>query len=206
MKVLKAPFPASDSHWVKTCEGCGLPAPLSTERCAMCGTPFHNPVPTAYRLGRIAVADTVGYRWTVDGDEVASAAWRDSTWDIAEVVNGQVNVTVIPVQSHGDDTGRFAIVDHRGRVAATFATDDGIVRDSHGEPMMLVRGDGPTGLHIVDRDGLVLALASTVSETKGGLDVLITPAGLGQRRRLLLGVTLSVELSMAAARRTPRVA
>lgn len=188
---------------VKTCEGCGLPAPLSTERCALCGTPFRRPAPTSYRL--TATATRGAYRWTVDGDEVANAVWRDATWDIAEPNTGQVNVTVIPVGSEGDDAQRFAIVDHRGRVATTYSSADNIVRDSHGDPLLLVRADGPTGIHIVDRDGVVLALASPVSDSKGGLDVLVTPAGLGDRRRLLLGVSLAVELALAAARRSPRV-
>ena len=190
---------------MKTCEGCGLPAPLSTEHCALCGTPFRRPVPTSYRL--TATGRSGAYRWTVEGDEVANAVWRDATWDIAEPTPGQVNVTVIPVASHGDDVQRFAIVDHRGRMATTYSSGDGIVRDSHGDPMLLVRGDGPTGVHIVDRDGVVLALGSTVSDEKGGLDVLVTPAGLAeQRRRLLLGVSLAVELARAATRRANRVA
>lgn len=189
---------------MKTCEGCGLPAPLSTERCALCSTPFRRPVPTSYRL--TAVGGASGYRWTVERDEVANAVWRDATWDIAEAETGQVNVTVIPVGAHGDDARRFAIVDHRGRMATTYSAADGVVRDSRGEPLVIVRGDGPTGIHVVDRDGVVLALASLVCDTKGGLDVLITPAGLGQHRRLLLGVSLAVELALAATRRANRVA
>lgn len=170
----------------------------------MCGTPFRRSAPTSYRL--TAIGASGAYRWTVEGDEVANAVWRDATWDIADAKTGQVNVTVIPVGSHGDDARRFAIVDHRGRVAATYASADNVVRDSHGDPLLLVRADGPTGIHVVDRDGVVLALASPVSESKGGLDVLITPAGLGDRRRLLLGVSLAVELALAAVRRSPRVA
>ncbi|MDQ1436833.1 MAG: hypothetical protein QOK43_462 [Acidimicrobiaceae bacterium] len=196
MNVLKRSSGYVDPLYVKTCEGCGLPAPLSTDTCAMCAKPFRRATPTAYRV----TAAGHGYRWTIDGEQVAFATWRDETWDIADTAADRVDVTVIPVRADGID--RFAIVDHRGRMAATFNAGDGIVRDSHGQPLLLVRGDGPTGVHIVDREGVVVSLASPVPNQEG-LDVLVTPVGNGENRRLLLGVSLAIVLAGVAAP-TPR--
>lgn len=166
----------------------------------MCGKAFRRATPTAYRLA----ASATGYRWDIDKDEVATATWRDGTWDIAEATTGQVNVTVIPVGT-ADVPDRVAIVDHRGRMAATFSAEDSILRDSHGGPMLAVRGDGPTGLHVVDRDGIVLALGSPLEGGRDGIDFLVTPAGLGDRRRLLIGLSLALVIVRATARRSPHV-
>lgn len=166
----------------------------------MCGKHFRRTTPTAYRLA----ATATGYRWTVENDEVATAAFRDGTWDMADTATGQVNVTVVPVGA-AETPDRVAIVDHRGRMAATFAAEDCVVRDSHGEPLFLVRGDGPTGLHVVDRDGIVLALGSPLPGNRVGIDFLMTPAGQGDRRRILLGLSLALSLMRVTDRRTPRV-
>lgn len=165
----------------------------------MCGKAFRRTTPTSYRLA----ATATGFRWTVDNAEVAVAVWRDGTWDLADAATDQVNVTVVPVGAcgPGDAPDRVAIVDHRGRMAATFAAEDGIVRDSHGEPMLLVRGDGPTGLHVVDRDGVVLALGSPLGAHRTGMDLLVTPAGLGERRRILMGLSLALTVMRVSDRR-----
>lgn len=165
----------------------------------MCAKPFRRTTPTSYRLS----SHSGSYRWTVDNAEVATAAWRDGTWDLADSATEQVNVTVIPVATSAEAPDRVAIVDHRGRMAVTFAAEDCIVRDSHGEPMLLVRGDGPTGIHVVDRDGIVLALGSPLPGNRVGMDFLITPAGLGDRCRILLGLSLALTVMRVTAIRTP---
>lgn len=167
----------------------------------MCAKPFRRTTPTSYRL----TTEPSGFRWTVDNAEVATAAWRDGTWDLADTATEQVNVTVIPVATAAEAPDRVAIVDHRGRTAVTFAAEDCIVRDSHGEPLLAVRGDGPTGIHVVDRDGVVLALGSPLSGSRVGIDFLITPAGLGDRCRILLGLSLALALMRVTDRRTPHV-
>jgi hypothetical protein len=202
VNVLKPPKAQVDPFGVKTCEDCGLPAPLMTDRCALCTKRFPAASPTSFRL--FAVAD--GYRWTVDGEEAATAAWRDGTWDITDADTGRVDVTIIPVISDG--LARVALVDHRGRMAVTFTPTPsgdrhvglGMVRDSHNEPMLLVRGDGPTGIHVIDSRGEVLVLASPLAGARAGLDVLMTGAGT-ERRRLVLGLTLAIALLQAGGLR-----
>ncbi|HZQ27020.1 MAG TPA: hypothetical protein VFA94_04910, partial [Acidimicrobiales bacterium] len=71
----------------------------------------------------------------------------------------------------------------------------GIVRDSFGNVLLLVRTDGPTGLHVIDLEGNVLALASTLpGRTRPGLDILVTGTRARQRIHLVLALTLAVEL------------
>lgn len=144
-----------------------------------------------YRLA--VVAD--GYRWTVDGDEVATAQWRDGTWDVYDLEGTRPAMTLVPVDVDG--TTRVALVDHRNRIVATFVPDlagrggIGVVRDGYDRILMLVRGDGPTGVHVIDSVGNVLALASRPADhERVGLDLLVLSPG----SLLVLGVSLLVEL------------
>jgi hypothetical protein len=201
VKVLKRLAAHVDPSVVKTCEGCGLPAPLSTDHCALCTRPFPPGTPTAYRL---AVSGE-SYRWTAAGETRATAVWRDGTWDITNTATNRVDSTLIAVETDG--IRRVAVVDHRARTAVTYTPAGeeqvaglGIVRDSFNEPLLLVRGDGPTGLHVVDGSGAVLAIASQVDDSVTGLDLLITGAG-AVHTRMLLGVSLALELLRAGGLR-----
>ena len=193
---------------MKTCERCGLPAPLTTEHCALCQKPFRAASATSYRLA----ASGKRYRWLIKGEEAAVASLRSGTWDITDAATNRVDVTIIAVEVDGGE--RVAIVDHRGRTAATYTPAStpgasepagvGIVRDSHGAPMLVVRGDGPTGLHVTDLDGNVLLMAGPADDGDGdgdGLDVLVTRGG-AEHRRMLLGLTLAIELLRAGRLRT----
>lgn len=160
----------------------------------MCNRPFRRATPTAYRL--TTTADGAGFRWTVDAEETNTGIYRDGTWDILDTATAKADVTLVPVDFDG--ISRVAIVDHRGRSASTYTPAEGLVRDSHFEPLLLVRDDGPTGIHVVDRDGIVLALASPVEGgAEPGMDILITGAGAGDRRRMVLGLTLALALTDA---------
>jgi hypothetical protein len=180
---------------VKTCEACGLPAPSSTLACALCSQPFPNQGPTTYRLS----THEGRYRWYLEGEEVATAAWRDGTWDVKDTGSDRVAVTLIGVEN--DSRTRVAMVDHLNRLVATFTPAEdgnggvGLVRDSYDKVVMAVRNDGPTGTHIVDTDGRVLAMASRVAGPKQqGLDLLLTRAGVERTETIVFGVTLATEL------------
>lgn len=170
-----------------------MPAPPSTRACGYCDRSFSTSGPVTYRL----TPSTDGYRWTVGDDEIATASWRDGTWDVYDLEGTRPALTLVPVDVDG--TTRVALVDHRRRIVATFAPDErsgqagiGVIRDGYDRILMLVRGDGPTGVHVIDSVGNVLALASRVSDRdRVGLDVLV----LGDDSPLLvLGVSLLVEL------------
>lgn len=168
-----------------------MPAPSQTRACGYCERSFATGGPVTYRLTQA----TDGYRWTVDDDEVATASWRDGTWDVYDLEGTRPALTLVPVDVDG--TTRVALVDHRRRLVATFAPTEGqggigVIRDGYDRVMMLVRGDGPTGVHVIDSKGNVLALAGRLADRERvGLDVLV----LGDDSPLLvLGVSLLVEL------------
>lgn len=174
-----------------------MPAPTTTQACGFCARPF-DAGPETYRLtaGR---ADS--YRWTVDDDEVVTASWHDGTWDLHDLGGARPAMTLVPVDVDGFT--RVALVDHRSRLVATFtpaAVDGpglGVVRDGDDDILFLVRGDGPTGVHVVDADGNVVALAGRVgNDDRVGLDVLVL-GGAGDRAtvNLVLGLSLLLELN-----------
>lgn len=173
-----------------------MPAPTSTRACGYCSRPFAVAGPVGFRLS----ASGDGFRWTVDGEEVATAVERDGNWDVFDLDDGtRPALTIVPVDVDG--ATRVALVDHRSRLVATFAPDErggsgiGVVRDGYDRILVLVRGDGPTGIHLIDSLGNVLALASR--SDRSGLDVLILSAG--SDTLLVLGVTLLLELVRAGA-------
>ncbi|HZQ27563.1 MAG TPA: hypothetical protein VFA94_07685, partial [Acidimicrobiales bacterium] len=100
---------------MKTCDACGLPAPLDADACAMCDRPFLSASPTGYRLS----ATSSGYRWTVDGHDVLTATFRDGTWDVHDADTGRALVTLVPVDD--ESVCRVALVDHVERVVVTFS-------------------------------------------------------------------------------------
>lgn len=175
-----------------------MPAPSSTQACGFCARPF-DAGPVTYRL---ATTGSGAYRWTVDGEELATATWRDGTWDLYDLEGARPAATLVPVDVDG--ATRVAVVDHRARLVATFSPPPleggpslGIVRDGYDRILLLVRGDGPTGIHMIDAGGNVVALAGGVgAEDRVGLDVLVL--GRAAERAtvmLVLGVSLLLELS-----------
>ena len=147
------------------------------------------------------------YRWLAGRREVASAAWQPHGWDVVPADGGSALVSLVPALQDGRT--RIALVDHDRRRAATFAAAEpmtraqiGTVRDSWGHPLLQVRADGPTGLHLITPDGRLLALSSRNRGREGaGHDVLVTPAGDELGTSLLFAVTLALELLRAGALR-----
>lgn len=174
-----------------------MPAPSSTQACGFCARPF-DAGPVTYRL---AEAGSGAFRWTVDGEERATAALRDGTWDLYDLEGARPAATLVPVEVDG--VTRVALVDHRARLVATFSPPPveggpglGIVRDGYDRVLLLVRADGPTGIHMIDAGGNVVALAGQVgAEGRVGLDLLVL--GRAAERitlMLVLGVSLLLEL------------
>ncbi len=136
----------------------------------------------------------------LDGEEMVTASWRNGFWDVIDTVSGKVAVTLIAVCE--DDRVRVAMVDHRHRNVATFIPSEregagafGLVRDSYEQVLMGVRADGPSGLHVIDVDGRVLALASRNQPGQGvGLDLLVTKDGACRNQTIVFGLSLAIEL------------
>ena len=180
---------------MKTCEACGLPAPTTTEACALCAAPFPSPGPSSFRLARRG-AD---YRWSVDGEVVATASLDDGRWEVVDAHTGTPAMTLIPVLT---PTGvKVAVADHRSRRVTTFFPGSsggsalGMLLDGFDRMIFAVRGDGPTGIHVINPRGDVVALASRVQVPAGGLDVLVTDTGAGSVPTIVFGLLLAVELA-----------
>lgn len=161
------------------------------------------PGPVRYRLS----AGAGRFRWTLEGVEVARASWHDHCWDVRDATSGAVLVSVVGGSYLGRT--RIALVDHPGRRAFTFSPGGPVTRahigtaaDSAGRPVMVVKADGPTGLHVVDRDGRVLALTSRHGGPGPGYDVLVLPAAAGVGAPVVLGLVLALELLRAGALRS----
>lgn len=155
---------------------------------------------------RMAVASG-RYRWTADRHEVASASWRDHCWDVHDLEADRVVVSLVAGPVGG--TTRFALVDHQQRRTGTFVAAEpmtrshlGAVCDTYGRTMAVVRADGPTGLHVIDPTGQLLALTSRHrGRDTHASDVLITALGAEFGAGFLFGVTLALELMRAGALR-----
>ena len=160
---------------------------------------------TAVRY-RLSVASG-RFRWTCDGREVASAWWRDHCWDLHDGARGAVVLSLVGGSYLGHT--RVALVDHPGRRTFTFAPGEpvsrahiGTVTDTDGNPVVLVRADGPTGLHLIDPRGGMLALTSRRRGPGSGCDVLVLPAGVAVSTTLVLGLTLALELMRSGGLRS----
>lgn len=179
---------------MKTCSSCGLPAPSTTLACALCAHPFPEQGPASYRLE----AHGDGYRWLLDGEEVVTAVRREGSWDVVDSESGKVAVSLVGTTA--EDGTRVAMVDHRHRAVATFVPTEGdastlgLVKSSRNQLLMAVRVDGPTGIHVVDTDGRVLALASRHRQRRPGLDLLITRAGASRNETIVFALSLTLEL------------
>ena len=141
------------------------------------------------------------FRWTHDHQVVATAAWREHCWDLYDCSQGSAFLSVVAGSVDGHT--RVALVDHPKRSVATYSSAEpmtrehiGIVRDNDGALQMLIRADGPTGLHVIDPTGRVLAITSRRRAPEGtGCDLLVTPAGEeAEAVHVLFGLTLALEL------------
>ena len=128
-----------------------------------------------------------------------TAVRRAGSWDVVDTASGRTAVSLVAATSEATGN-RVALVDHRHRIVATFvaaegdASTVGLVRDSHGGVLMAVRADGPTGIHMVDNDGRVLALASRQRPSRPGLDLLVTRAGASRNETVVFALSLTLEL------------
>jgi hypothetical protein len=84
-----------------------------------------------------------------------------------------------------------------GRPGAATTCDDG------GESVLVLRSDGPTGSHMVDQQGDVVAVSSW-GDAPGITDLLITANGTHQSLALVFGLVLAAELARPLRDKAPR--
>ncbi|MDA8373912.1 MAG: hypothetical protein M0Z91_06660 [Actinomycetota bacterium] len=186
---------------MKTCQSCGLPAAVSMTRCAFCGKELQGA--GTYEL----TPHSTHFAFSAPGAALADARLERGVWRIYERGSSEPRLSLLPMLRQGrysvalldEGMARAATVVVRTRVEPgaperLLAAVNDDVRTS-----MVIYTDGPTGLHMVNRLGDVVALASPrAGGAMAGLDI----ASMGSDRLAapaqLFGIFLSLILARVA--------
>lgn len=186
---------------MRICETCGCPAHASRSSCGWCGSEFVASDPVNFVVER----STNRFRWSNEGAVVAEALMVHGVWKIHDARGGHV-VTLMPLAPTTTEQAELALVGPTARLIGTVDRDadergwgDATARDGSGQGVLVMRSDGPTGGHVVDRDGEIVAIASWDHETPR-TDLLVTARGALQPLSLLFGLVLAIELERPARR------
>ena len=188
---------------MKTCHACGCPSTTSRTACAFCDAALDETAPVSFVI--LHSGDRV--EWLTDGTAVASAVTVHGLWQILDA-RGRHVVTLMPLSpTDGDDHPGVALVGPSARLLGTIrggqddrGRTDSITCDPDGQTLLVMRCDGPTGSHIVDRRGEVIAISSW-GEQEGATDLLVTASGTRQSLALVFGLILAGELTRQAPHR-----
>ncbi len=188
---------------MKTCSNCGMPAPPATGISAYCSCEFPLTQTASFSL----TATTRGYSWVSHEGVLAEARQEAGLWQVHGSAHGERMLTLVAIRIENEI--RVALLDAWLRTIATVIVDPlalsdsgphrdlGHVRNRRDKSVIAIYGDGPTGLHLVNRDGDVIALASTLPGKRRGLDVIVTSPEVAPTPVTLGGVLLAVELARA---------
>ena len=182
---------------MKTCRSCGLPAPPSTLRCAYCANGFTPALPAVYRVA----PGVAGYQWLRHESVLVLEAHPSvGVWRLCRPGSEEAVLTLQATDGPGGASP--ALIDGHGEVVATLAQPSGdagalaLVHDGGSKLVAVARGDGPSGIHLVDGTGEVTALASRAGTgARIALDVLVTRPSADAGEAMLFGILLALELS-----------
>ena len=185
---------------MRICETCGCPAHASRSTCGWCGTGFAAADPVNFVVQR----STNRFCWTNQGTVVAEAFMVHGVWQIQDA-RGRHVVTLMPLAPTAD-RAELALVGPTARLIGTVdrgdddrGRADATARDGSGRGVLVMRSDGPTGGHIVDRTGEIVAITSWDDET-ASTDLLVTALGARQPLSMVFGLVLAIELERQAGR------
>ena len=186
-----------------------MPAPVSTTHCAYCSSEFPLVQTAAFSL----LPSAEGYRWLSHEGPLAEARLESGLWQIHGYHRGERLLTLVAIEV--DRQIRVALLNSWLRSIATVVVDPaalgrktkgkrdlGFIRNRKDETVLAIFGDGPTGVHLVNRDSEVIALASTFPGRRRGLDVIVTSPEAAPTPVTLGGVLLAVELARAGQLRS----
>ncbi len=191
---------------MRICQACGCPASAVPSGCGWCGTALEGSASVSFVLQRTRDR----FIWYHEGTLVAEATAVHGVWQIQDSRRRRV-VTLMPVAVPGDDgrgesKAELALVGPTARLIGTIdrgdedrGRADATARDDAGNPLLVMRGDGPSGGHVVDRTGEIIAIASW-DDQQSNTDLLITPNGARQPLALVFGLLLAIELDRQAGR------
>ncbi len=176
-----------------------MPAPESSQKCAYCAQHFN--APSTFELK----ADLTGFIWRTPEIEIAQARIEDGIWRL--YVNGAQRPAISMLAIRRDGRYSVALLDEAlDKIATVVVRLDptqlprskrfiAVVNDD-AQTVMVIHGDGPTGYHLVNKLGDVLALASPKEGfALTGLDVLLTGASYGGRPVEFFAILLAVILA-----------
>ena len=191
---------------MRICDSCGCPAHDARSTCGWCDAALAGDAPVSFVLHR----SPQKFSWYNDGTFVAEAVLVHGVWKIQDS-RGRQLVTLMPVaaSADADDDGRaeLALVGPTARVIGTIdrgdderGRSDATARDESGRGVLVMRGDGPNGGHMVDRSGEIVAIASWDDASAGDTDLLVTGHGTRQPLSFVFGLLLVIELDRQAGR------
>lgn len=176
-----------------------MPAPELSETCAYCAQRFD--APSTFELR----ADLTGFVWRTPKMEIAQARIEDGIWRL--YANGSQRPAISMLAIRRDGRYTVALLDEALDKIATVVVRlentqlarskrfIAVVNDDH-QTVMVIHGDGPTGYHLVNKLGDVLALASPKDGfALSGLDVLLTGARSASKPLEIFAILLAVVLS-----------
>lgn len=151
-------------------------------------------------LGLTLAPTAGGFSLREGNEEVLTARCEGGQWTLLEP-DGQVFCDLLPLDI-GDATA-VCVLEPGMTTRATVYSLDGqgrdvaMVRDGHGEPILVVRSDGPTGLHVVDMNGDVVAIAGSERKSDPVLEVLVLAGCSNNTAFGVVAALLSVQLERA---------
>lgn len=174
-----------------SCGECGLPAPADFTICSLCGEPLPAVLPGAVRL---RVAGSL-VQIVTDATPLAIAMRSGLHWT-ASRVDGSPIFRLAPLATAAGTS--CAVLAPDSQLLGT------VLHPRSGEPAAVVAGpaggtvavlytDGPTGLHLVGKDGEVFGLMSREEHSPSlELDVLFTTLGKSLPAELVYGLLVSL--------------
>ncbi|MDA8386176.1 MAG: hypothetical protein M0Z88_07950 [Actinomycetota bacterium] len=187
---------------MRTCQYCGLPAAASVTRCAYCGKDM---VGTGtYEL----VPRSTHFALGTPGSALAEARLEGGVWRIYGRGSTDASLSMLPMRRQGRYS--VALLDEALSRAATVVVR---TRSEPGGPERLLAAvnddvrtslviytDGPTGLHMVNRLGDVVALASPKpGGAMAGLDIISMGSDRMAEPVQIFGIFLSLILARLAS-------
>lgn len=181
------------------CVACGLPAPNDSTACAYCGQ--HYNAPCTFEL----VPGRTSFIWRTAAVDLAEARIEDGIWRLYAPSAQRPQVSMLAIRRESRYTVALLDQDLNKLATVIVRCDDfssnaskrflAVVNDDS-KTNVVVHGDGPTGYHLVDRFGEILAIASPREGfVLAGFDVLLTASKFVWKPLEIFGILFSIVLA-----------
>ncbi len=190
---------------MKSCVACGMPAPDGSSSCAYCGQFYDSP--SAYELS----PSPTTFLWRTATTTLAEARIEDGIWRISAGPGAKPQISMLAIRR--DSKYTVALLDKDLQRVSTVIVR--IPDPSTGESSrflavvnddvktcLVIHGDGPTGFHIVNRQGDVVGLASPrPGFPLSGMDALLTGTHYDWKPLEFFAIVFSLMLAKISAKK-----